>query len=140
MATAALNFVTSFEPNLNNGQHDFDADTFKFALTSVLPTVGMTQFSSGVSTPPSPANGYTTNGHTASISDTGGVVSLGADVVITATAGGIGSFRYVILYNSSSTTPTNAVIGWYDYGSSIPLAVGETFTIAAGTVLTTTAT
>ena len=139
MATDAINFVTSFEPNLNNAQHDFDADVFKFALTSVLPTVGMTQFNSGTSTPPSPANGYTTNGHTASVSDTGGVVSLDTDVVVTATAGGIGAFQYVILYNSSSTTPTNAVIGWYDYGSSISMAVGETFTISAGTILTTTA-
>lgn len=137
---AALNFVTSFESDLNTGEHDFDTDVFKFALTSVLPTVGMTQFNSGVSTPPSPANGYTTNGHTASISDTGGVVSLLSNVVITATTGGIGNFQYVILYNSSSATPTNAVIGWYDYGSSIPLAVDETFTITAGTLFTTTAT
>ena len=140
MATAAINFVTSFEANLNNGQHDFDADTLKFALTSVLPTAGMTQFNSGTSTPPSPANGYTTNGHTATVSDTGGVVSLDTDVVVTATAGGIGSFQYVILYNSSSTTPTNAVIGWYDYGSAISLADTETFTISASTLFTTTAT
>ena len=58
------------------------------------------------------------------------------DSVFTATAGGIGPFRYVVLYNSSAT---NKVVGSYDYGSSITLADTETFTIdfdAANGVLT----
>jgi hypothetical protein len=49
-----------------------------------------------------------------------------ADTVFTATAGGIGPFRYMVIYN---TTRSNKVVGYYDYGSSITLAnAGDTFT------------
>ena len=60
---------------------------------------------------------------------TSGTVSFTAtDLVLTAT-GAVGPFRYVVLYNDDPTSPANPLIGWYDYGSSISLANGETFTI-----------
>lgn len=49
------------------------------------------------------------------------------DLVLTA-SGAVGPFRYVYLVNTSSTTRTNALAGYWDYGSSISLANGETFT------------
>lgn len=51
-----------------------------------------------------------------------------ADLVLTA-SGSVGPFRYVYLVNTSSTTRTNALIGYYDYGSSITMANAETFTV-----------
>lgn len=51
-----------------------------------------------------------------------------ADLVLTA-SGTVGPFRYVYLVNTSSTTRTNALIGYYDYGSAVTLASSETFTI-----------
>lgn len=66
---------------------------------------------------------------TSSCTQTSGTLNLIlADLVLTAT-GAVGPFRYVYLYNSSSTTRTNALIGYYDYGSSVTLASGDTFTI-----------
>jgi hypothetical protein len=47
--------------------------------------------------------------------------------VFTATAGGIGPFRYAILYND--TAASDQIIGWYDYGSSITLNDTETLTV-----------
>lgn len=55
---------------------------------------------------------------------------LGTDPVWTAAGGALATFRYAILFNDSKgTTATRPVIGWWDYGSSITPAIGETFTV-----------
>ena len=115
-------------------KHNLGSDTLKFALTNTAPTAATdTGFLPGTDhPPPAAANGYTSGGHAATIAsstESGGTYTLACttDVVITATAGGIGPFRYVLLYNDTSTD--DQLIGYWDYGSSITLADGETFTI-----------
>ena len=51
-----------------------------------------------------------------------------ADLVLTA-SGAVGPFRYVVVYNDTPTSPADPLICWYDHGSSISLASGDTFTI-----------
>ena len=50
------------------------------------------------------------------------------DLVLTA-SGAVGPFRYVYIYNDVPAAPADPLIGLYDYGSSISLASGDTFTL-----------
>lgn len=59
------------------------------------------------------------------------------DKVWTATTGGFGPFRYVVLYNDTPTSPADPLISWWDYGSSITVNAGETFTVDFGASVAT---
>jgi hypothetical protein len=76
------------------------------------------------------------NGYTAPVTVTpvgtrsGGTYTLqGTSLTITASGGAVPTFRYVVLYNDTPTSPADPLIGWYDYGSNVTLADTETFTI-----------
>ena len=55
----------------------------------------------------------------------------GTDIVLNAT-GAVATFRYVVLYNDTPTSPADPLIGYWDYGSGVTLASGESFTIDFG--------
>jgi len=137
---ATFNKYNCFVENLAEKVHNLQSDTLKVALTNTAPTAADTVWNTTVYPAPVAANGYTAGGNSLTVSSssqTSGTYKLViADTVFTSTAGGIGPFRYVVLYNS---TASGAVIGYYDYGSSITLADTETFTVdfdAANGVLT----
>jgi hypothetical protein len=120
-----------FIDELASAGHNLKTAVFKGALTNTAPTVASdTVWNTTVAPAPAAANNYTAGGNTlttSSATTTSGTFKLVlADTVFTATAGGIGPFRYFIMYNS---TATNKVVGYYDYGSSITLADTETFTV-----------
>lgn len=68
---------------------------------------------------------------------TGTVTLTFNDLVLTSTGGTTGPFRYVVFYNDDPTSPADPLIGWYDLGSDITLADGETLTIDQTTGLFT---
>lgn len=116
---------------LSKGGHNEQTAVFKCALTNTAPNVATdTVWNTTVAPAPAAANGYTAGGNTlttSSATTTSGTFKLTlADTVFTATAGGIGPVRYAIIYNSSAS---NKLIAYYDYGSSITLASGETLTV-----------
>ena len=55
-----------------------------------------------------------------------------ADKTMTAN-GSVGPFQYVIIYND--TAANDELIAWYDYGSEVTLASGDTFKLDFGTEL-----
>ena len=71
----------------------------------------------------------------ASSSQTGGSYTLVlTDLTMTA-SGSVGPFQYVVLYND--TAANDELICFWDYGSEITMASGETFTLDFGTELFT---
>lgn len=130
---ATYNKHQVFVENVMEKVHNMGADTLKWLLTNTAPTAAnavkadLTEISAG--------NGYTAGGHAPTISSSAQISGtyklVLADVTITAGGGTIGPFRYAELYNDTPTSPADPLIGWYDYGSSITLADGESFVIDA---------
>ena len=142
---AVYNKFQDFSEQLMRGVHDWDAHTFKVALTNTSPVNTQTSLDTVTNHPaPAAASGYTAGGTatTITISESAGTTTVqGTQVVFTAAGGSIGPFRYAILYNDTATSPADALVGWWDYGSSITLADTETFTVqfnstSPGTILT----
>jgi len=132
MPTSSWNKFNDFSEQLIRGVHDFDAHTFKVALTNTAPTASQTTWNVTDHPAPAAANGYTAGGNatTITVSESAGTTTVqGTQVVFTATAGGIGPFRYAVVYNDTATSPADAAIAWLDYGSNLTLASGETLTI-----------
>ena len=130
---ATFTFFHEFKNNLANGAIDLDSHSFKIALTNTAPTAAtddeladITQISAG--------NGYTTGGNAlASVvwEETGAGVGtwrfVSADNVFTASGGSIGPFRYVVLYDDTSTN--DKLMGYLDYGTGLTVTDGNTFTV-----------
>jgi len=130
MATSAWNKFNDFSEQLVRGVHDFDANTFKVVLTNSAPTAANTILTD--ITQITGSGGYTTGGATTTItiSETSGTTTVsGTEIVWTGTGSGFGPFRYAVLYNDSSTSPADALIAWFDYGSAISVGASETFTL-----------
>jgi hypothetical protein len=139
---AAFNKFLQFVEELAKKAHNLDTDTLRLALTNTAPTNTDTVFTPGsLHPPPAATNGYTSGGNTVAGQDaeqTAGTLTLsGNDSVFTASGGNLGPFRYVILWND--THASDGLIGWWDYGSSITLADGETFTVDFGSSILTLA-
>lgn len=125
---ATFTKIQDFTEQLIRGIHDWDNHTFKLMLSSVAPistnTVksDLTEIDAG--------GGYTAGGlaTTITLSEVGGLTTVqGAQTMFAASNGTIGPFRYVALYNDTSSSKN--LICFWDYGSNIQLNDGETFTV-----------
>lgn len=140
---AAFNKFNVFVENLAEKVHNLGADTLRILLTNAAPSAANSVKADLVEI--GTGNGYSAGGPSVSISSSaqsGGTYKLVlGDVTITASGGSIGPFRYIVLYNDTPTSPADPLIDWWDYGSSVTLADGESFVIdfdATNGVLTIT--
>lgn len=136
----AFNKYNQFVEDLGLGVHNLDTGTLKIALTNTAPSASHATLSQISEI--TPGNGYNAGGNDATgvWSESGGTGTLsGTDVVFTASGGTIGPFRYAVLYNDTPTSPADPLIGWWDYGSSVTLQIGETFTVDFGASILTIA-
>lgn len=131
---ATYNAFDIFTLDLGLEKHDFSSDILKLVLGNVAPVAGDAVYDTEISATKeiTSAGGYTVGGltcTTASWSQSGGdaVLNLGvSDPTFTANAA-VDTFRYAILYNSTPAT-NKPLIAWWDRGSGLTLANGETFT------------
>lgn len=106
------------------------ADTCKVYLSNTSPTVATNAVKGDL------AEITNQNGYTAPVSvanagtrSSGTFTMQGTSLTITASGGTVGAFRYVVLYNDTPTSPADPLIAYWDYGSALTLADGESFSI-----------
>lgn len=127
---ATFNKFNSFVEAVAEKKHDLGADTLKVMLTLTAPVAtntvkaNLTEIAAG--------NGYTAGGNTATqttSAQTSGTYKLvlADPATWTASGGAIANFRYAVLYNDTATN--KELIGWWDYGSTVTVNTGETFTV-----------
>lgn len=128
---AAFNKFQDFVEQVGKGVHDLSSDTLKLALSNAAPNASDTvlaNITEIAATGGYAAGGYTLDGVTWSeVSGTGKLVI--TDEVITASGGPIGPFQYLVIYNDTPASPADPLIGYYDYGSALTLADGESLTV-----------
>jgi hypothetical protein len=122
---AVFNKFNQFVEDIAEKVHNLGSDQLTIALSNSAPVATNSVLAD--ITQISYTNLSSRNVTTSSSAQTSGTYKLTcADLTLTA-SGAVAAFRYVVLYNS--TTASGNLIGWYDYGSSITLASGDTFTI-----------
>ena len=122
---ATLTKFYCFVENLAEKVHNLGSDQLTIALTNSAPNLTDTVIAD--ITQISYTNLSARNITTISSAQTSGTYKLDlTDLVLTA-SGTVATFRYVVLYNS--TTASGNLIGFSDYGSAVTLLNGETFTI-----------
>lgn len=127
---ATFNKFHSFVEALSEKVHNLGADTLTVALSNTLPVntntvlANITQIAYTNIT-----NGTTTGRDLTGVTSaqTSGTYKLDANDLVLTASGTVPTFRYVVLFNQSATN--DELIGWYDYGATVDLLSGETFTI-----------
>jgi hypothetical protein len=127
---ANYNKLNNFVDWISKGALNLSSDTLKVMLTNTLPVATNSVYGDISGSEVTNGNGYTTGGGSTSptLTNATGTEKLVCSNVTWTASGAVGPFRYAVLYDSSAAT--KALIGWWDYGSSINLASGDTFTVS----------
>lgn len=130
---ATFNKFNSFVEALAEKKHDLSSDAITVALCAAANAPVATNSVLADLTTASTANLDDVTPTISSSGQSSGTYTLVlADLTMTA-SGSVGPFRYVVLYND--TAASDELICYYDYGSEITMASGETFTIDFGASL-----
>ena len=126
MPISTLTTVYSLVEAIAEKVHNLGSDTLKVALTNSAPSQSNTVLANitEISYTNCSARTLTVS---SSAQSSGTYKLVVSDLVLTASGGSVGPFRYAVVYNDTATN--DELIGYYDYGSSITLADGETLTL-----------
>jgi hypothetical protein len=126
---AVFNKVNQFVEDIGLAVHNLSTHTLKVYL--VNGTIAATDAVKADAAEIATGSGYTGAVDVQNTwAESAGTATLtGTKVTITASGGNVGPFQQVVLYNEDPTSPADPLIGWWDYGSGITLASGESFAI-----------
>jgi hypothetical protein len=122
---ATFNKFNAFMEALAEKVHNLGSDQLKVALTNSAPSASNTVLAdiSEISY----TNLSSRNLTTSSSTQTAGAYKLVLNDLVLTASGAVGPFRYVVIYND--TPAGKNLIGYYDYGSALTMALGDTLTI-----------
>lgn len=125
---ATYNKFQSFVEKVAEKVHNLGADTLTVALCAAANTPVATNNVLGDLTQISYTNLSSRALTTATSTHTTGTYKLVInDLTLTASGGAVAAFRYIVIYND--TAASDDLICWFDYGSALTLADGETLTL-----------
>lgn len=135
----AFNKFEVFTGNLSIGKvHDLNADLLECYYSNAVPSASADNIKSELAEITN-QNGYAAPEDTTNTaSEASGTMTLvGVDFTTTASGGSFGAFQYVVLFNTTPTSPLDPLIGWWDYGSALTVNDGESFTVDFGASMAT---
>lgn len=133
---AAFNKFNQFVEDLAKGVHNFTSDgtctvTVALCAAANAPVAGNSVLADLTQISYTNLSSRVITGVTCE--QTAGTLAFTAtDLVLSASGGAAAAFRYIVLYNDDPTSPADPLIGWYDYGSDLTLADGESLTLDFG--------
>ncbi len=131
---ATFNKFQAFVEAVAEKKHNLGSDQLKVALTNSAPSAANAVLAD--LTEITYTNISSRDLTTSASSQTSGVYALVInDLVLTASGGSVGPFRYIVIYND--TASNDELIAWFDYGSAITMADNETLTLDMGANLLT---
>lgn len=123
---ASFTKIDSFVEFLAEKRINLGSDQLKIALTNTAHTSTWDELAD--LTEIAYTNLSSRNITTVSSAQTAGTYKLTlTDLVLTASGGSVAAFRYIYIYDDTATN--DDLIGYYDFGSAVTLANGDTFTI-----------
>lgn len=129
MASSSFYKFQSFVEAVAEKKHDFENDTFTLALTNAAnPPLNTNSILANLTTI-TPYTNLSSRVLTVSGSSQAGgtykcVIN---DITLTAGGGAVAPFRYLAIYNE--TAATDELVCYYDYGSDLTLADGESLLV-----------
>tara|TARA_R110000772_G_scaffold257439_1_gene374270 strand:+ start:5181 stop:5591 length:411 start_codon:yes stop_codon:yes gene_type:complete len=125
---ATYNKFNQTVEDMAHGVYNCATDQFTVALTVAAPIATNTVLANltEIAYTNLSARDLTTS---TSAQTSGTFTQLFADLVLTASGGPVAAFRYITIYDNTPTSPADPLLCFYDFGSSLVLADGETLTI-----------
>lgn len=123
--SVVYNKFNCFVADVANKVHNLGSDTLTIALSDIAPVATNTVLAN--ITEIAYTNLSSRNITVTSSAQTSGTYKLVANQLTLTASGTVPQFRYVVLYNNTSTNDN--LIAWYDVGSEVNLVNGDSFLV-----------